>query len=140
MSNYILVPLVMVISMINFWVGYGTAENKYQEQLLEVQAKNELVLKQQKETDNATISLLIQGQSKDSSVNTDVNNRVSRVQYNLNSSDRKLLKDSIRASTESIRECRKLLSEGSGLLGEGNSLLRETNRRLETFINLTKEQ
>ena len=140
MGNYILIPLAMVIAVANFWLGYGTAENKYKDKLLEVQAKNELVLKQQKETDNATISLLIQGQSKDSSVNADVNNRVRRVQYNLNSSDRKLLKDSIRTSTESIRECRKLLSEGSGLLGEGNSLLRETNRRLEAFINLTKEQ
>lgn len=130
--------MVGVAFLLGLSLGSSYEENRHREILVKTQqeyiAKLDEVTKQKDET----INLLLKDFATTDSIQSLLNNRINRLQYNIDAGNKKILRDTKRIAKESIIECRKLLSEGAELHGEGVKILRDTNRRLEAIINLHK--
>ena len=116
--------------------GRKYESNKHTEELVAIQAQNEVKLKELTARKDETISLIIKSKASDAADLAALTKHVNRVQYNLSSTDRKLLRDASGANAKSVEACRQLLSESAGLHREGVELLRDLNTRLEAFIKL----
>lgn len=128
--------LAVVLAFITGVIGGRKYEsNKHTEELVAIQAQNEVKLKELIARKDETISLIIKSKASDADLAA-LTKHVNRVQYNLSSTDRKLLRDASGAKAKSVEACRQLLSESAGLHREGVELLRDLNTRLEAFIKL----
>jgi len=126
--------LAVVLAFITGVIGGRKYEsNKHTEELVAIQAQNEVELTARKDE---TISLIIKSKASDAADLAAITKHVNRLQYNLSSTDRKLLRDASGANAKSVEACRQLLSESAGLHREGVELLRDLNTRLEAFIKL----
>lgn len=128
---------MIVASFIGGFLSGGHYErSKYTEELVSIQAQNEVKLKELTARKDETISLIIKSKAITDADLAALTKHVNRVQYNLSSTDRKLLRDASGANAKSVEACRQLLSESAGLHREGVELLRNLNTRLEAFIKL----
>lgn len=129
--------LAVVLAFITGVIGGRKYEsNKHTEELVAIQAQNEVKLKELTARKDETISLIIKSKASDAADLAILTKHVNRVQYNLSSTDRKLLREASGANAKSVEACRQLLSESAGLHREGVELLRDLNTRLEAFIKL----
>ena len=130
--------MVGVAFLLGLSLGSSYEENRHREILVKTQqeyiAKLDEVTKQKDET----INLLLKDVDTSDAVQSAIDKRINRLQYNIDAGNKKILRDTKRIAKESILECRRLLSEGAELHGEGVKILRDTNRRLEAVINLHK--
>ena len=129
--------LAVVLSFIMGVIGGRKYESsKHTEELVAIQVQNEVKLKELIARKDETISLIIKSKATDAANMATLTQHVNRVQYNLSSTDRKLLRNASGANAKSVEACRQLLSESAGLHREGVELLRDLNTRLEAFIKL----
>lgn len=132
--------LIVAVSFVTgVVVGKKYEGHKHTEELVAIQAQNEVKLKELIARKDETISLIIKSKASDAADLAALIKHVNRVQYNLSSTDRKLLRDASGANAKSVEACRQLLSEGAGLHREGVELLRDLNTRLEAFIKLNSK-
>lgn len=128
---------MIVASFIGGFLSGGHYErSKYTEELVSIQAQNEVKLKELSAKKDETITLILKNKAITDADLATLTKHVNRVQYNLSSTDRKLLRDATGANAKSVEACRQLLSESAGLHREGVELLRDLNTRLEAFIKL----
>lgn len=129
--------LIVAVSFVTgVVVGKKYEGHKHTEELVAIQAQNKVKLKELTARKDETISLIIKSKATDAANLAALTKRVNRLQYNLSSTDRKLLRDASGANAKSVEACRQLLSESAGLHREGVELLRDLNTRLEAFIKL----
>lgn len=119
-------------------LGSSYEENKYREILVSTQKEYIAKIDEVTKGKDATISLLLKDMATTDALQSALDKRINRLQYNINSGNKAIMQHADRASAESITACRQLLSEGAELHGEGVKILRDTNRRLEAIINLHK--
>lgn len=133
--------LVLIIaSFIGGFLSGGHYErSKYTEELVAIQAQNEVKLKELSAKKDETITLILKNKATDAANMAALTEHVGRLQYNLSNTDRKLLRDASGANAKSVEACRQLLSESAGLHKEGIELLRDLNTRLEAFIKLNSK-
>lgn len=128
---------MIVASFIGGYLSGGHYErSKYTEELVSIQAQNEAKLKELSAKKDETITLILKNKAITDADLATLAKHVNRLQYNLSSTDRKLLRDASGATAKSVETCRQLLSESAGLHKEGIGLLRDLNTRLEAFIKL----
>lgn len=128
---------MIVASFIGGFLSGGHYErSKYTEELVSIQAQNEVKLKELSAKKDETITLILKNKAITDADLATLAKHVNRLQYNLSSTDRKLLRDASGATAKSVETCRQLLSESAGLHKEGIGLLRDLDTRLEAFIKL----
>lgn len=136
--NFLKYAMVGVAFLLGLSLGSSYETNRYRETLIKTQqeyiANIDKVTKQKDET----ISLLLKDMATTDSMQSTLDKRISRLQYNISSGNKAIMQHTDRVAAESITACRQLLSEGAELHGEGVKILRDTNRRLEAIINLHK--
>ena len=138
--QYVKSLMVILAFILGLALGESIEEKKNQEILLEEQRTHLTELKTLQERKDATINLLLKDMATADVVQSAIDKRVNRLQYNINAGNKAIMQHTDRAYAESIIQCRNLLSEGAELHGEGVKILRDTNRRLEAMINIHKEQ
>lgn len=138
--QYVKSLMVILAFILGLALGESIEEKRNQELLLEEQRTHLTELKTLQERKDATINLLLKDMATADAVQSAIDKRVNRLQYNLNAGNKAIMQHTDRAYAESIIQCRNLLSEGAELHGEGVKILRDTNRRLEAIINIHKEQ
>lgn len=138
--QYVKSLMVILAFILGLALGESIEEKRNQEVLLEEQRTHLTELKTLQERKDATINLLLKDMATADAVQSAIDKRVNRLQYNINAGNKALMQHTDRAYAESIIQCRNLLSEGAELHGEGVKILRDTNRRLEAIINIHKEQ
>lgn len=138
--QYVKSLMVILAFILGLALGESLEEKRNQEILLEEQRTHLTELKTLQERKDATINLLLKDMATADAVQSAIDNRVNRLQYNINAGNKAIMQHTDRAYAESIIQCRNLLSEGAELHGEGVKILRDTNRRLEAIINIHKEQ
>lgn len=138
--RYVKSLMVILAFILGLALGESIEEKRNQEILLEEQRTHLTELKTLQERKDATINLLLKDMATAAAVQSAIDKRVNRLQYNINSGNKAIMQHTDRAYAESIIQCRNLLSEGAELHGEGVKILRDTNRRLEAIINIHKEQ
>lgn len=138
--QYVKSLMVILAFILGLALGESIEEKKNQEILLEEQRTHLTELKTLQERKDATINLLLKDMATADAVQSAIDKRVNRLQYNINAGNKAIMQHTDRAYAESIIQCRNLLSEGAELHGEGVKILRDTNRRLEAIINIHKEQ
>lgn len=138
--QYVKSLMVILAFILGLALGESIEEKRNQEILLEEQRTHLTELKTLQERKDATINLLIKDMATADAVQSAIDKRVNRLQYNINAGNKAIMQHTDRAYAESIIQCRNLLSEGAELHGEGVKILRDTNRRLEAIINIHKEQ
>lgn len=138
--QYVKSLMVILAFLIGLAIGESIEEKRNQEILLEEQRTHLTELKTLQERKDATINLLLKDMATADAVQSAIDKRVNRLQYNINAGNKAIMQHTDRAYAESIIQCRNLLSEGAELHGEGVKILRDTNRRLEAIINIHKEQ
>lgn len=132
-------PLMVILAFIlGLALGESLEEKRNQEILLEEQRTHLTELKTLQERKDATINLLLKDMATADAVQSAIDKRVNRLQYNINAGNKAIMQHTDRAYAESVIQCRNLLSEGAELHGEGVKILRDTNRRLEAIIDLHK--
>lgn len=119
--------------------GYKVEDLRNTAKLAEIQAQHQVKQQELIAKKDETISLILKNSSDTTAELTSLGKRIDRVQYNLSSTDRKLLRDASGANAKSVEACRQLLSESAGLHREGVELLRDLNTRLEAFIKLNSK-
>lgn len=134
--QYVKSLMVILAFLIGLAIGESIEEKRNQEILLEEQRTHLTELKTLQERKDATINLLIKDMATADVVQSAIDKRVNRLQYNINAGNKAIMQHTDRAYAESIIQCRNLLSEGAELHGEGVKILRDTNRRLEAIINI----
>jgi hypothetical protein len=132
--------MVILAFILGLALGESIEEKRNQEILLEEQRTHLTELKTLQERKDATINLLLKDMATTDAVQSAIDKRVNRLQYNINAGNKAIMQHTDRAYAESVIQCRNLLSEGAELHGEGVKILRDTNRRLEAIINIHKEQ
>jgi hypothetical protein len=132
--------MVILAFILGLALGESIEEKRNQEILLEEQRTHLTELKSLQERKDATINLLLKDMATTDAVQSAIDKRVNRLQYNINAGNKAIMQHTDRAYAESVIQCRNLLSEGAELHGEGVKILRDTNRRLEAIINIHKEQ
>jgi len=132
--------MVILAFILGLALGESLEEKRNQEVHLEEQRAHLTELKTLQERKDATINLLLKDMATADAVQSAIDKRVNRLQYNINAGNKAIMQHTDRAYAESIIQCRNLLSEGAELHGEGVKILRDTNRRLEAIINIHKEQ
>jgi hypothetical protein len=130
--------MVILAFILGLALGESIEEKRNQEILLEEQRTHLTELKTLQERKDATINLLLKDMATTDAVQSAIDKRVNRLQYNINAGNKAIMQHTDRAYAESIIQCRNLLSEGAELHGEGVKILRDTNRRLEAIIDLHK--
>lgn len=138
--QYVKSLMVILAFILGLVLGESIEEKRNQEILLEEQRTHLTELKTLQERKDATINLLLKDMATADVVQSAIDKRVNRLQYNINAGNKAIMQHTDRAYAESIIQCRNLLSEGAELHGEGVKILRDTNRRLEAIINIHKEQ
>lgn len=138
--QYVKSLMVILAFILGLALGESLEEKRNQEILLEEQRTHLTELKTLQERKDATINLLLKDMATADVVQSAIDKRVNRLQYNINAGNKAIMQHTNRAYAESIIQCRNLLSEGAELHGEGVKILRDTNRRLEAIINIHKEQ
>lgn len=138
--QYVKSLMVILAFILGLALGESLEEKRNQEILLEEQRTHLTELKSLQERKDATINLLLKDMATADVVQSAIDKRVNRLQYNINAGNKAIMQHTDRAYAESIIQCRNLLSEGAELHGEGVKILRDTNRRLEAIINIHKEQ
>lgn len=138
--QYVKSLMVILAFILGLALGESIEEKRNQEILLEEQRTHLTELKTLQERKDATINLLLKDMATADAVQSAIDKRVNRLQYNINAGNKAIMQHTDRAYAESIIQCRNLLSEGAELHGEGVKVLRDTNRRLEAIINIHKEQ
>lgn len=129
--------LAVVLAFITGVIGGRKYEsNKHTEELVAIQAQNEVKLKELTAKKDETISLILKNSSDTTAELTSLGKRIDRVQYNLRITDRSIITNSGRADAKSVQACRQLLAESAGLHRESIEILRDLNTRLEAFIKL----
>lgn len=136
--QYVKSIMVILAFLIGLAIGESIEEKRNQEILLEEQRTHLTELKTLQERKDATINLLLKDMVTADAVQSAIDKRVNRLQYNINAGNKAIMQHTDRAYAESVIQCRNLLSEGAELHGEGVKILRDTNRRLEAIINLHK--
>jgi hypothetical protein len=138
--QYVKSLMVILAFILGLALGESIEEKRNQEILLEEQRTHLTELKSLQERKDATINLLLKDMATTDAVQSAIDKRVNRLQYNINAGNKAIMQHTDRAYAESVIQCRNLLSEGAELHGEGVKILRDTNRRLEAIINIHKEQ
>lgn len=138
--QYVKSLMVILAFILGLALGESIEEKRNQEILIEEQRTHLTELKTLQERKDATINLLLKDMATADAVQSAIDKRVNRLQYNINAGNKAIMQHTDRAYAESIVQCRNLLSEGAELHGEGVKILRDTNRRLEAIINIHKEQ
>lgn len=138
--QYVKSLMVIIAFILGLALGESIEEKRNQEILLEEQRTHLTELKSLQERKDATINLLLKDMATAAVVQSAIDKRVNRLQYNINAGNKAIMQHTDRAYAESVIQCRNLLSEGAELHGEGVKILRDTNRRLEAIINIHKEQ
>jgi hypothetical protein len=138
--QYVKSLMVILAFILGLALGESLEEKRNQEVHLEEQRAHLTELKTLQERKDATINLLLKDMATADAVQSAIDKRVNRLQYNINAGNKAIMQHTDRAYAESIIQCRNLLSEGAELHGEGVKILRDTNRRLEAIINIHKEQ
>lgn len=138
--QYVKSLMVILAFILGLALGESIEEKRNQEILLEEQRTHLTELKTLQERKDATINLLLKDMVTADVVQSAIDKRVNRLQYNINAGNKAIMQHTDRAYAESVIQCRNLLSEGAELHGEGVKILRDTNRRLEAIINIHKEQ
>lgn len=136
--QYVKSLMVILAFILGMALGESLEEKRNQEILLEEQRTHLTELKSLQERKDATINLLLKDMATADVVQSAIDKRVNRLQYNINAGNKAIIQHTDRAYAESIIQCRNLLSEGAELHGEGVKILRDTNRRLEAIIALHK--
>lgn len=136
--QYVKSLMVILAFILGLALGESIEEKRNQEVLLEEQRTHLTELKYLQERKDATINLLLKDMATADVVQSAIDKRVNRLQYNINAGNKAIMQHTDRAYAESIIQCRNLLSEGAELHGEGVKILRDTNRRLEAIIDLHK--
>lgn len=138
--QYVKSLMVILAFILGLALGESLEEKRNQEIHLEEQRTHLTELKTLQERKDATINLLLKDMATADVVQSAIDKRVNRLQYNINAGNKAIMQHTDRAYAESVIQCRNLLSEGAELHGEGVKILRDTNRRLEAIINIHKEQ
>lgn len=138
--QYVKSLMVILAFILGLALGESLEEKRNQEILLDEQRTHLTELKTLQERKDATINLLLKDMATADVVQSAIDKRVNRLQYNINAGNKAIMQHTDRAYAESVIQCRNLLSEGAELHGEGVKILRDTNRRLEAIINIHKEQ
>lgn len=138
--QYVKSLMVILAFILGLALGESIEEKRNQEILLEEQRTHLTELKTLQERKDATINLLLKDMATADAVQSAIDKRINRLQYNINAGNKAIMQHTDRAYAESVIQCRNLLSEGAELHGEGVKILRDTNRRLEAIINIHKEQ
>lgn len=136
--QYVKSLMVILAFILGLALGESIEEKRNQEILLEEQRTHLTELKYLQERKDATINLLLKDMATADVVQSAIDKRVNRLQYNIDAGNKAIMQHTDRAYAESIIQCRNLLSEGAELHGEGVKILRDTNRRLEAIIDLHK--
>lgn len=136
--QYVKALMVILAFILGLALGESIEEKRNQEILLEEQRTHLTELKTLQERKDATINLLLKDMATADVVQSAIDKRVNRLQYNINAGNKAIMQHTDRAYAESVIQCRNLLSEGAELHGEGVKILRDTNRRLEAIIDLHK--
>lgn len=134
--QYVKSLMVILAFILGLALGESIEEKRNQEILLEEQRTHLTELKSLQERKDATINLLLKDMATADAVQSAIDKRVNRLQYNINAGNKAIMQHTDRAYAESVIQCRNLLSEGAELHGEGVKILRDTNRRLEAIINI----
>ena len=134
--QYVKSLMVILAFILGMALGESLEEKRNQEILLEEQRTHLTELKTLQERKDATINLLLKDMATADAVQSAIDKRVNRLQYNINAGNKAIMQHTDRAYAESVIQCRNLLSEGAELHGEGVKILRDTNRRLEAIINI----
>lgn len=134
--QYVKSLMVILAFILGLALGESIEEKRNQEILLEEQRTHLTELKTLQERKDATINLLLKDMATTDAVQSAIDKRVNRLQYNINAGNKAIMQHTDRAYAESVIQCRNLLSEGAELHGEGVKILRDTNRRLEAIINI----
>lgn len=134
--QYVKSLMVILAFILGLALGESIEEKRNQEILLEEQRTHLTELKTLQERKDATINLLLKDIATADVVQSAIDKRVNRLQYNIDAGNKAIMQHTDRAYAESIIQCRNLLSEGAELHGEGVKILRDTNRRLEAIINI----
>lgn len=138
--QYVKSLMVILAFILGLALGESIEKKRNQEILIEEQRTHLTELKTLQERKDATINLLLKDMATADAVQSAIDKRVNRLQYNINAGNKAIMQHTDRAYAESVIQCRNLLSEGAELHGEGVKILRDTNRRLEAMINIHKEQ
>lgn len=138
MFRYIKAVIIGVAFFVGLYLGSSYEENKYREILVTTQQEYIAKLDEVTKGKDATINLLLKDMATTDALQSALDKRISRLQYNINSGNKAIMQHTDRVTAESVVQCRQLLSEGAELHGEGVKILRDTNRRLEAIINLHK--
>ena len=138
MLRYLKAILIGMTFFVGLYIGSSYEENKYREILVPTQQEYIAKLDEVTKGKDATINLLLKDMATTDAVQSALDKRISRLQYNINSGNKAIMQHTDRVTAESVVQCRQLLSEGAELHGEGVKVLRDTNRRLEAIINLHK--
>lgn len=138
MFRYVKAVIIGVAFLVGLYLGSSYEENKYREILVSTQQEYIAKLDEVTKGKDATINLLLKDMATTDAVQSALDKRISRLQYNINSGNKAIMQHTDRVTAESVITCRQLLSEGAELHGEGVKILRDTNRRLEAIINLHK--
>lgn len=136
MLRYVKAIIIGVAFFVGLYLGSSYEENKYREILVTTQQEYIAKLDEVTKGKDATINLLLKDMATTDAVQSALDKRISRLQYNINSGNKAIMQHTDRVTAESVVQCRQLLSEGAELHGEGVKVLRDTNRRLEAIINL----
>lgn len=134
--QYVKSLMVILAFILGLALGESLEEKRNQEILLEEQRTHLTELKTLQERKDATINLLLKDMATADAVQSAIDKRVNRLQYNINAGNKAIMQHTDRVTAESVVTCRQLLSEGAELHGEGVKILRDTNRRLEAIINI----
>jgi hypothetical protein len=138
MFRYVKAVIIGVAFFVGLYLGSSYEENKYREILVSTQQEYIAKLDEVTKGKDATINLLLKDMATTDAVQSALDKRINRLQYNINSGNKAIMQHADRVTAESVVQCRQLLSEGAELHGEGVKILRDTNRRLEAIISLHK--
>lgn len=136
MFRYVKAVIIGVAFFVGLYLGSSYEENKYREILVSTQQEYIAKLDEVTKGKDATINLLLKDMATTDAVQSALDKRINRLQYNITSGNKAIMQHTDRVTAESVITCRQLLSEGAELHGEGVKVLRDTNRRLEAIINL----
>lgn len=140
MFGFIKKLLPAICAIVIFVVGAAVGANKEwvknQQLLLEQKVKYEENQKDIIKRKDATISLLLREYDSFRSSSLDLRNTVSRLQHNLNESNRKL-RDSEGACSKRLAKCQELLSRGTDLLDRCTQLYTTTAIKKDAVVNMT---
>lgn len=138
MIRYVKAIIIGVAFFVGLYLGSSYEENKYREILVSTQKEYIEKIDEVTKGKDATINLLLKDMATTDALQSALDKRISRLQYNINSGNKAIMQHTDRVTAESVVQCRQLLSEGAELHGEGVKVLRDTNRRLEAIISLHK--